>query len=620
MNYLQKILLVALILSLPSSYDVWDNQVDSVQVYFSKINKLVEKRKSFPADFLDIEHLLANNERLKGAEKAENLLKLFTAFIYDKAETANKYNDEALRLSREVRHRKGELTALYNRAYLEFVQGQFNEAIKLVLSIERNESIEDFLEVKADCATLKSDIYTERGQFDMALETGLKLLDLAEKTNNPYVSMKADAALSHYYLRVGNYSLARTYCLKGLDLIIELKEVKYIYPKIDEMARMTAKLGDRKKALEIYDYYLKLERKLPPPGSYIKSVVYMNIADIYIKEARYKEAQLYLTNALKLCYDHNYGFRIPRALILQGELHLKQNDTANAILSYEKSLETAEEINAFDVVKSNSAILGNLYEATAQPAKAYEYKTLHRAITDSLFSDEKEQRINILETRRKIKDVTQENKVLALENEAQRVRYRSVLLILVFALTFTGLAFFSYLKVKGKNRLLYDRTVELASVQLQMHEKLRAFQKSETKTFTTYKEATSTKQSQSLDGEVKDIILGKLKKLEEKHFYIDQNCNLYQLSEQLKTNPKYLSQVINQEKKSNFNNYINELRINYLLARLLRDPEFRKSKLSYIAVSVGYNNLNTFNSAFKKRQGILPSFFIDQLNGQEKKS
>jgi YesN/AraC family two-component response regulator len=488
------------------------------------------------------------------------------------------------------------------------------------LSIERNESTEDFLEVKADCATLKSDIYTERGQFDMALETGLKLLDLSEKTKNAYVSMKANAALSHYYLRVGNYTLARTYCLKGLDLIIELKEVKYIFPKIDEMARMTAKLGDLKKALYIYDYYLKLERKLTPPGSYIESVVYMNIADIYTKEARYDEARQYLTNALKLCYEHNYRFRIPRALILQGELQLKQNDTLNAIKSYEKSLETAEEINAFDVVKSNSAILGNLYEATHQFTKAYEYKTLHRAITDSLFSDEKEQRINLLETRRKIKDVTQENKVLALENEAQRARYRSVLLILVFALTITGLAFFSYLKVKGKNRLLYDRTVELASVQLQMHEKLRAFQKSETKGVTTYKDATSPKQSQGLDGEVKDIILGKLKKLEEKHFYIDQNCNLYQLSEQLKTNPKYLSQVINQEKKSNFNNYINELRINYLLARLLKDPEFRKNKLSYIAVSVGYNNLNTFNSAFKKRQGILPSFFIDQLNSQEKKS
>ncbi len=613
-------MLVALILPLSSSYDVRDSQIDSVQVYFTKINKLVEKRKSFPADFLDIAYLLANNERVKGTEKVENLLKLFTAYIYDQAETANKYNDEALRLSREMQYRKGELTALYNRAYLEFVKGRFNEAIELVLSIEGSESIGDFLEVKADCATLKSDIYTERGQFDMALETGLKLLDLAEKTNNPYVSMKADAALSHYYLRVGNYTLARTYCLKGLDLIIELKEVQYIFPKIDEMARMTAKLGNLKKALEIYDYYLQLERKLSPPGSYIESVVYMNIADIYTKEARYDEAQQYLTNALKLCYEHNYRFRIPRALILQGEFHLKQNDTLNAIKSYEKSLEAAEEINAFDVVKSNSAILGNLYEKTDQFTKAYEYKTLHRAITDSLFSDEKEQKINILEARRKIKDVTQENKVLALENEAQRARYRSVLLILVFALTFTGLAFFSYLKVKGKNRLLYDRTVELASVQLQMHEKLRAFQKSETKTVTTYKEATSPKQSQSLDGEVKEIILGKLKKLEEKHFYIDQNCNLYQLSEQLKTNPKYLSQVINQEKKSNFNNYINELRINYLLARLLKDPEFRKSKLSYIAVSVGYNNLNTFNSAFKKRQGILPSFFIDQLNSQEKKS
>lgn len=601
------------------SYDVWDFQVDSIQVYFNKIEGLVEKRNSYPVDFLNTDYLQAKNNTVEGTEKVRILLALYSAFIYDSSKTANRYNEEALLLSSKLQYRKGELAAMYNQAYLQFVKGQFNDAMDLVLSIEENESIDDFIEVRADCATLKSDIYTERGQFDLALETGLRLLDLAEKTNDQYVSMKAYAALSHYYLRIENYSMARSYCLRGLDLIIALREVQYIFPKIDEMARMTAKLGDLKEALKIYDFYLSLEKKLPPPGSYIQSVVYMNIADIYIKESRYNEAWTYLESSLKLCYENNYRFRIPRALILQGELHLKENDTVKAIKSFEKSLETAEAINAFDVVKSNSAILGDLYEETGQPSKAYEYKTLHRAIIDSLFSDEKEQKITILETRRKIKDVTQENKILALENEAQKARYRSIIAVLVFVLIFTSLAFYSYFKVKGKNRLLYDRTVELASVQLQMHEKLRAFQKAETKTTATDKEATNPKQSQSLDGEVKDIILGKLKKLEEKQFYLDQNCNLYQLSEQLKTNPKYLSQVINREKKSNFNNYINELRINYLLARLLKDNEFRNSKLSYIAVSIGYNNLNTFNAAFKKRQGILPSFFIDQLNSQEEK-
>ena len=76
--------------------------------------------------------------------------------------------------------------------------------------------------------------------------------------------------------------------------------------------------------------------------------------------------------------------------------------------------------------------------------------------------------------------------------------------------------------------------------------------------------------------------------------------------------------MINHEKGTNFNNYINALRINHLLNRFLEDKDFRNSKLSYIAVSSGFNNLNTFHAAFKKHLGIIPSSFIKQLNEEEK--
>ena len=162
--------------------------------------------------------------------------------------------------------------------------------------------------------------------------------------------------------------------------------------------------------------------------------------------------------------------------------------------------------------------------------------------------------------------------------------------------------------------MLLQRTIDLAEIQLRMSEKLNGIQHMETQWSLERKSADIPKTQPRIDKDIKNIIMTKLEKLEKENFYLDPQCNLHQLSEQLKTNPKYLSQVINQEKKSNFNNYINELRINYLLPKLLKDIEFRNSKLSYIAFSLGYNNLNTFNAAFKKRLGILPSNFINELN------
>lgn len=588
-------------------------QKDSIDSYFKQIEGLILRKDLHKEDFLDVDALLAKNKNSQGTEKVKTLLKLSTAHAYKSTEIASSYNDKALQLALDIGYKYGELCAKYNRAYLLFVRGYFDESMSLALVVEETFGNGQYPELSADIQNLKSDIYTERGEYDLALEIGLKLLDEGEKSKNEYVLMRACSSLSHYYLRIENYSKALSYCIRGLHYIIRLRKMLFIFPKIDEIARMSAKLGDTKKALELYTFYLDVEKKIAPPGNYIQSVVYMNIADIYASNKEYEKAQNYLSKALDIIYLNDYRFRTPRALKLQAELFLKTKDTTNAILNYKKSIEAAENINAFDVVKSNSAILANLYEETNQLFKAYEYTTLHKAISDSLFTNEKDQKIIILEAKRKIKEVTQSKGILELENEAHKAKYGTIIVILAFLLIISALTIYAYSKVETKNKLLYRRTIELAEVQFEMEKRLEEFKKKKATDLADTKEISFSKPNYGIDEDVKDIILSKLKKLESENFFIDTNCSLRNLAQQLKTNPKYLSQVINQEKKSNFSYYINELRINYLLSRLLKEKDFRESKLSYIAVSVGFNNLNTFNTAFKKRQGILPSYFIREL-------
>ncbi|NNG10400.1 MAG: helix-turn-helix domain-containing protein, partial [Arenibacter sp.] len=560
------------------------------------------------------EYLLAKKEHTEGNEKILVLLKLFTAYIYKSDDAANTYNEQALELSEKIGFTQGILSAKYNKAYHLFVKGHFDASMKMVQEIENLIVAGTFPNVYGDIATLKSDIYTERGGYDKALEVGLKLLDHAEKTKSDYLLMKANAALSHYYLRIEQFSKSLHYCLQGLHYILKLKKTEYIYPKIDEIAKMTAQLNDPQGALEVYSFFLDIEKKLPPAGSYILASVHSNIANIYMSIGEDEKALAHISTALKINYKNNYRFRIPRALTIKAQLYLQQHDTTQAILNYEKSIEAAEDINAFDVVKRNSYILGQLYQHTNHPLKSNDYKNLYKTISDSLFTNEQEQKILILETKRKVKEVLQKKKILELENKAQRAQFRGIIIALLFLLAISCIAVFSYLKVRKKNRLLLCRTIDLAEIQLRLSEKLNGYEQDSTKWSVERKKGNAPKAQPRLDEEIKNIILTKLEKLEKKSFFLDPNCSLHLLAEQLKTNPKYLSQVINQEKKSNFNNYINELRINYLLPKLLKDIDYRNSKLSYIAVSLGYNNLNTFNAAFKKRLGILPSNFINELN------
>ncbi len=576
------------------------NRADSLKNYFDEIEKLVNNKQNFINTPLVKENITKDKKGVKA------LLNLYTFYKYKKNSSAVKYNNEALSLSKKIGFEKGKLQANYNSAYLLFVNGSFNNSIKLLNKINVPKSYKNIF---SDVNCLKSLIHTERGEYDIALELALKLLEIGENDKNDYVLMKAHGALLHYYLRTENYEKALNHCLKGLNYTIKIKEIQYLYFKIDEIARILAKLGHNSEALKVYDFYLNLEKIKVPPGDYIQSIVYMNMADICTSNKQLKRAQGYISKALELNRKNNFRFRIPRAQILQAALFLKTKDTINAIKYYERSLNSAEEINAFDVVKSVSKTLGDVYKTNNQPLKSFEYIALHKAIKDSLFSNEKEQKIIILEAKQKIKEINHKQKILKIENHTQKIKLQSIAFALLCLVIVSLFIAFSYIKVRNKNKLLYQRTIELARIQFEMNNKITKLENSELD--------SNNKTTSIIADNVKNIILKKLNLLENEHFFLNQNCTLRKIAEQLKTNPKYLSQVINLEKKSNFNNYINELRINHLLAKLLKDKQFRENKLSYIAVSVGYNNLNTFNAAFKKRQGILPSYFIKKLIEEE---
>jgi YesN/AraC family two-component response regulator len=596
-----------------------ESQQDSIKIYLEQLADVVKEKDQFKEDFLIPEFLLSKKDRVTGKEKVLTLLKLFNAFIYKSSEEANSYNEEALKYATQIQFKQGILGARYNSAYLFFIKGDFDKSMELVKDIEKIVDYKTFPQVYSDIMTLKSDIYTERGEYDLALDTGLRLLDQAEKSQNDYALMRANAALSHFYLRIEHFSKALSYCIKGLHYIIKLKKMQYIYPKIDEIARMTAKLNGVNQALKIYEFYGTIEKEIPPPGSYIQSAVYMNMADIFISNGDLDKAQIYLSQALKLNYDNNYNFRIPRALTLQAELSLKKKDTSAAILNFEKSIDAAEKIEAFDVIKGNSLILTQIFENTRQPSKANEYRSLNKSLVDSLFNNEKDQKIAILEARRKIKEFMHQQKILELQNNAQNTRFKTITSILALLFLIAGIALYGYLKVRKKNRFLFRRTIELTKLQLETRKKLSTLENGRIRSDAVAHSKNPSKTCNSIDEDIKNIILTRLDTIEKEKFFLDPNCSLQNLALKLKTNPKYLSQVINQEKKLHFNNYINELRINHLLTKLLTDKDFRECKLSYISASVGYNNLNTFNAAFKKKQGILPSYFIDELIQESKK-
>lgn len=88
--------------------------------------------------------------------------------------------------------------------------------------------------------------------------------------------------------------------------------------------------------------------------------------------------------------------------------------------------------------------------------------------------------------------------------------------------------------------------------------------------------------------------------------YLNSRLTIYDLAEQVSTNYKYLSKLINQEFNMNFASFINTYRIEEAKQKLL-DVSIKNYKIEAIAELVGFHSKSAFNIAFKKITGFTPT-------------
>ena len=113
------------------------------------------------------------------------------------------------------------------------------------------------------------------------------------------------------------------------------------------------------------------------------------------------------------------------------------------------------------------------------------------------------------------------------------------------------------------------------------------------------------------------LLLQKLEKFEASEKYLRKDASLPWLANDLSTNTKYLSEIIKIARGKNFSNYINGLRINFIVDKLYNSPKYREYKISHLVEESGFVTHKVFVAAFKNEHGVTPSYFIDKLRASE---
>lgn len=97
-------------------------------------------------------------------------------------------------------------------------------------------------------------------------------------------------------------------------------------------------------------------------------------------------------------------------------------------------------------------------------------------------------------------------------------------------------------------------------------------------------------------------------------YYTDPDITLTKLASLLGTNRSYLSAYINTEMKSNFCDYINNMRLDQVMEQL-REDSGRAGSMVELSQDCGFKSYSTFLRAFQKRYGSTPTAYLRDRDG-----
>ena len=116
-----------------------------------------------------------------------------------------------------------------------------------------------------------------------------------------------------------------------------------------------------------------------------------------------------------------------------------------------------------------------------------------------------------------------------------------------------------------------------------------------------------------LPDEIVEEVLLKLHMFEQEKRYLTKSITLNSLAKEIHTNTNYLSKIINTYKESSFSNYLNTLRINFIVNELNVKNKYSKFTIQALAEEAGFNTSESFAKAFYKITNAKPSDYIRKL-------
>lgn len=121
---------------------------------------------------------------------------------------------------------------------------------------------------------------------------------------------------------------------------------------------------------------------------------------------------------------------------------------------------------------------------------------------------------------------------------------------------------------------------------------------------------------QIIKPEIVESVSKKLEKFEDGDAFLDKDFNLNKMAAIVDCNTRYTSRIIFETRKKKHIEYIDDLRIDYIVSRLKTDSKYRNYTIKALTEEAGFKSPQKFKEAFKKSTELNPVYFIKELKKQ----
>jgi AraC-like DNA-binding protein/tetratricopeptide (TPR) repeat protein len=423
--------------------------------------------------------------------------------------------------------------------------------------------------------------------------------EASKLTNDIAIKISRLERIGVIYFEVKKYNQSVHYYDEALQLLKNNKcETKnnLMYLIEADLGATYLQLKDYKTAL----YYLQTALKSPSFTNRDKGAILNNIGVAYLLEDSLEKSDFYINKAISILDAVNDADAKLAFLNSKAELLIKQNKQTQLSDVINEISVLVNNIQDYYIVCDSHKLLSDFYEKMGNYKKSNEYLKKWIVANDSISNREFINKMS--EFQFKYETEKKEQQIIMQQSTIRQKDKLIVLSLVAGSLILAALlVIFTLYRIRNKayKLLVYQSLKNTSNAELV---KIDADDHPDEENTNEIRYTSS-----ALDEGLKNQIEILLNKQLELKVFGQSDLTLKILSERCNTNRTYLSQFINERYHTNFNTFINTLRVNE--AKLILSDINNDIPLKELYLRLGFNTYSVFNEAFKKNVGVTPHFY-----------